>query len=53
MDINEERVKAAVTGYVDHMRRITRSHCLGDTHRITFDLIDGEPDCDSVKMEKL
>ena len=24
-----------------------------DTHRITFDLIDGEPDCSSVKMEKL
>jgi hypothetical protein len=23
------------------------------THRITFDLIDGEPDCDSIKMEKL
>lgn len=25
----------------------------GDTHRITFNLIDGEPDCDSIKMEKL
>ena len=24
-----------------------------DTHRITFDLIDGEPDCDSIKMETL
>lgn len=24
-----------------------------DTHRITFDLIDGEPDCDSIKMEEL
>jgi len=24
-----------------------------DTHRITFNLIDGEPDCDSVKMEDL
>jgi hypothetical protein len=23
------------------------------THRITFDRIDGEPDCDSVKMERL
>ena len=25
----------------------------GDTHRITFDLIDGKPDCDSIKMEAL
>jgi len=24
-----------------------------DTHRITFDLIDGEPDCDSIRMEEL
>jgi hypothetical protein len=23
------------------------------THRITFDLIDGKPDCDSIKMEEL
>ena len=23
------------------------------SHRITFNLIDGEPDCTSVKMEKL
>lgn len=25
----------------------------GHTHRITFDTIDGEPDCASVKMEKI
>lgn len=24
-----------------------------DTHRITFALIDGKPDCDSIKMEEL
>jgi hypothetical protein len=24
-----------------------------NTHRITFNLIDGEPDCDSIKMEKV
>jgi hypothetical protein len=24
-----------------------------DTHRITFDTIDGEPDCASIRMEKL
>lgn len=27
--------------------------CDDDTHRITFDLVDGEPDTDSIKMEKL
>ena len=25
----------------------------GRTHKITFDTIDGEPDCTSIKMEKL
>lgn len=24
-----------------------------DTHKITFNLVDGEPDCTSIKMEKL
>jgi hypothetical protein len=24
-----------------------------DTHRITFDLIDSKPDCDSIRMEEL
>lgn len=24
-----------------------------DTHRITFDLVDGVPDCSSIKMEKI
>lgn len=24
-----------------------------DTHRITFDLIDGKPDCDSIKMGEI
>lgn len=24
-----------------------------DTHKITFNLVDGEPDCDSIKMIKL
>ena len=27
--------------------------CPHDTHRITFATIDGEPDCKSIKMEKL
>jgi hypothetical protein len=27
--------------------------CDGDTHRITFDLIDGKPDPDSIKMERI
>ena len=25
----------------------------GDTHKITFNLVDGEPDCNSIKMVKL
>ena len=25
----------------------------GDTHRITFDLVDGKPDCNSIKMEEI
>lgn len=30
------------------------SYAVGeDTHRITFNTVDGEPDCSSVKMEKL
>jgi hypothetical protein len=28
-------------------------HPQNTTHRITFDLIDGNPDCSSIKMEKL
>ena len=28
-------------------------HPQNTTHRITFDLIDGEPDYSSIKMEKL
>ena len=30
-----------------------KGHIGPETHRVTFDLVDGEPDCDSVKMEKL
>lgn len=30
-----------------------RQNTQGDTHRITFDTIDGEPDCASVKMERI
>jgi len=26
---------------------------LADTHRITFDWIDGKPDCESIRMEEL
>jgi hypothetical protein len=29
------------------------THPQGPTHRITFDVIDGEPDCASVKMERI
>lgn len=27
--------------------------CKSDTHCITFDTIDGEPDCSSIRMEKI
>lgn len=29
------------------------THEMNHTHRITFDLIDGKPDCGSIKMEKI
>lgn len=29
------------------------SPCVEDTHKITFNLVDGEPDCNSIKMMKL
>jgi hypothetical protein len=29
------------------------AHGLSDTHRITFDTIDGEPVCGSIRMEEL
>lgn len=29
------------------------SPCVEDTHKITFNLVDGEPDCNSIKMVKL
>ena len=32
----------------------TADNCLkGRTHRITFNLVDGEPDCNSIRMIKL
>lgn len=40
---------AAFFGWVAepaHFRRVR------DTHRITFDTVDGEPVCDSIRMEK-
>jgi len=30
-----------------------RPRCAGDTHRITFDTIDGKPDCTTICMERL
>lgn len=36
-----------------HMRGSPAPEECEPTHRITFDLIDGKPDCDSVKMEEL
>ena len=33
--------------------RFTARKCSRGTHRITFDLVDGKPDCNSVKMEEI
>jgi len=30
-----------------------RPRCAGDTHLITFDTINGEPDCTTIRMERL
>ena len=42
-----------VDGWVDHGKWWTGKKIPGDTHRITFNLIDGKPDCASIKMEEL
>jgi hypothetical protein len=52
--VRPEPVRGVVTmaGYIDRGYFHVRSG-VNDTHRITFDLIDGEPDCDSIKMERI
>jgi hypothetical protein len=52
--VRPEPVREVVTmaGYIDRGYFHVRSG-VNDTHRITFDLIDGEPDCDSIKMERI
>jgi hypothetical protein len=52
--VRPEPVREVVTmaGYIDRGYFHVRSG-VNDTHRITFDLINGKPDCSSIKMEKL
>jgi len=53
--VRPERKRETVivySGWVEH-GVWSQTEDFNDTHRITFDLVDGEPDCDSVKMEKL
>lgn len=42
-----------VYGAPRHQVQWCYEKCVLDTHRITFNLIDGKPDCTSVKMEPL
>lgn len=46
-------VVETVTLHMDDAQCVTRGRCSGDTHTITFNLIDGKPDCDSIRMEEL
>lgn len=40
-------------GFVDHERWYNGRKSPGVNYKITFNLVDGEPDCSSIKMEKL
>lgn len=51
--VRPEPKRETVTWYVSGSLMPTSLPCIQDTHRITFDLIDGEPDCSSVKMERI
>ena len=46
-----EEVKVMV--YCKGRHVSVESGLLDPTHRITFNLVDGKPDCDSIKMEKI
>lgn len=39
--------------YFDIIKSVNKTYEQDDTHRITFNLVDGEPDCASIKMEKI
>lgn len=39
--------------YFDSIKSVNKTYEQDDTHRITFSLVDGEPDCASIKMEKI
>lgn len=47
-----KRETVKLCGYIDRGYFHIRPG-VNDTHRITFDLIDGEPDTDSIRMEEL
>lgn len=51
--IRPEQKIEIMTLYWQENEAATAFMCSDDTHRITFNMIDGKPDCDSVKMEPL
>jgi len=48
-----KRETVAIEGYVTSNDDYVSSGTTGATHRITFDVIDGKPDCASIRMEEL
>lgn len=51
--IRPEPKRETVRWYVAGRSMPGALRCNDDTHRITFDLIDGKPDCSSIKMERI
>lgn len=49
----EPKVKAVEFRVQIYENGVVRMAGVSNTHRITFSTIDGEPDCASIKMEKL
>lgn len=53
--VKPEHVRETVVRYGSPQDNwwLTSKQSNRDTHRITFDLIDGKPDCSTIKMEKI
>lgn len=51
--VKPEPVRKTVDYWWRNDEGIKHTWGFGDTHRITFDLLDGKPDCTSIKMEKI
>ena len=51
--VKPEPVRETVAYYWRYDEGIKSVWGYSDTHRITFDLVDGKPDCNSIKMEEI